>query len=58
MTKIKWFRIGKGDLAIRLYIPPSFEICLRFNIPLVRYEVAMSLLFVSVSYNWERKRLL
>ena len=56
MTKIKWFRIGNGDLCFRLFIPPTFDIGLGFHIAVFRYEVSISILFIGVSYNWRRKR--
>jgi len=54
MTKIFWFRIRHGDLCVRLFVPPTFELGLGFHIALIRYEVHLSLLFISVSYNWDR----
>ena len=54
MTKIKWLRIGNGEICIRLYIPPTFELGVGFHIALIRYEVWIGLVFIAVSYNWSR----
>ncbi len=51
----KWYRLGNGDLHIRILKPPSFTIQLHFGIALVRLEVAISIVWFEMSYNWERR---
>jgi len=54
MTKIWWFITHRGEIRIRLYIPPTFEIGVGFHIAVFRYEIWVGLFFVSLSYNWRR----